>query len=134
VPKLTKAVFLLLALLLALGASPTVAADQLLPQEAYSWTPMFAEPGQYPYSPSWRLQSPFQTKQGASNWKAVSVPFNQPGLSADDPYLENPHRGLDFAYTTLSGTSVYAVAYGRIVSVTPEGSAGYGPRSSQCGQ
>ncbi len=118
--KLAKTVLLLLSVLVALGASVPAAADQLLPPEAYSWTRVFAGPGQYPYSSGWRLESPFQTKQGANDWKAISIPFNQPSDQPTDPERENPHRGMDFASPAIENTKIYAVAYGRIVSVTEE--------------
>jgi len=117
-------VAILIAIGLMLLASPAGAAP-LLPAEAYSWSIEFAEWGYLQNcSSAWRLDSPLQTKQGTNLWQSVAIPFNQPGDSAQDPYLENPHRGLDFTFSS-TGTSVYAVAYGTILSVTRDASGYY---------
>jgi len=113
-----------MALAIALVSAPALAAPAL-PTEAYSWSVEFAEWGYLQnYSSAWRLDSPFQTKKRDSIWEPVTVPFNQPGDSVNDPYLENPHRGLDFTFSD-TGTSVYAVAPGTILSVTQDAGGFY---------
>ncbi len=113
VGRLTKAASVLVALAFLLGAGLAAAA---VPPEAYSWVRVFAGPGSYNYSSAWQLDSPFQGKHSVSDWKPVSLPFNQPE-PLDDPYGESPHRGMDFTGAAV-GTNVYALAYGVIVSVS----------------
>lgn len=44
-------------------------------------------------------------------------------MPENDPYGENPHRGIDFTAVTVD-TNVYALAYGKIVSVSPPDGSG----------